>query len=122
MEIIIDWLAGRKGVEHKEGQGLDLAIQTIGEFSARTFRCPETAPITSGIHSEEILRLIQEGLPTCYDYTTRVKEYVDRKGVSQAEIEIVRSLSALKRCNPLDKTFHIATETPKLRDSHERAA
>ena len=122
MESIIDWLVGRKRVEHKEGQGLDLAIQTIEEFSGRTFRCPETAPRTSGIHSEEILRLVQEGLPTCYEYTTRVKEYVDRKGVSQAEIDIVRSLSALKRYNPLDTTFHIATETPKLRDSHERAA
>jgi len=121
METIIDWLAGRKCVEHKEGQGLDLAAQTIEKFSRRTFRCPETTPKTSGIQSEEILRLIQEGLPTCCDYTTRVKEYVDRKGVSQAEIEIVRSLSVLKRYNPLDTTFHIATETPKFRDSHERA-
>jgi hypothetical protein len=122
METIVDWLAGRKCVEHQEGQGLDLAAQTIEKFSGRTFRCPETAPKTSGIQSEEMLRLIQEELPTYYDYTTRVKEYVNRKGVSQAEIEIVRSLSALKRYNPLDVTFHIATEAPKLRDSRERIA
>lgn len=122
METIIDWLAGRTCVEHKEGRGLDLAVRTIEEFAGRTFKCPETAPTTSDIRSEEILRLIHEELPTCYDYTTRVKEYVNRKGISQAEIEIVRTLTALKRYNPLDTTFHIATETPKHRDSHERVA
>jgi hypothetical protein len=122
METILDWLTGRKCVERKEAQGLDLAIQTIEKFAGRTFRCPETAPKTIGIRSEEILRLIQEELPTYYDYTTRVKEYVNRKGVSQAEIEIVRTLSVLKRYNPLDTAFHIATGTPKARDSHEPPA
>ena len=122
MKTIIDWLAGRKYVEHKEGQGLDLAVQTIEEFAGRTFRCPKTAPRTSGIHSEDILKLIQEELPPYYDYTTRVKKYVNRKGTSQAEIEIVGSLSALKRYNPLDTTFYITTETPRLCDSHGRVA
>jgi len=118
----IDWLVGRKRIEYKEGLGLSLAIQTIEEFAGRTFKCPETTPKTSGIYSEEILKLIQEELPVYYDYTTKVKKYVDRTGTPQAEIEIVGSPSILERYNPLDRTFHIATETPKLHRSQERLA
>jgi len=113
MANLIDWLAGRKCIEHKEGWGLSLAIQTIEEFAGRTFKCPETTPKTSGIYSEEILELIQEQLPGYYDYTTKVKKHVDRRGTPQAEIEIVGSLSILERYNPLDRTFHIKTEKTK---------
>ncbi|MFZ2147515.1 MAG: hypothetical protein WAV28_09855 [Sedimentisphaerales bacterium] len=112
METVIDWLLGRKRIEHKEGQGLGLAIQTVEGFVGRTFTCPETTPKTSGIHREEILELIQEGLPGFYNYTTRVKRYVNRKGIPQVQIEIIGSIGISKRYNPLDKTFHIATEPP----------
>ncbi len=122
METIIDWLSGRKCIERKKAQGLSLAIQTIEEFAGRTFICPETTPKTSGIYRQEILELIQEELPGYYDYTTRVKKYIDRKEIPQAEIEIVGSIGISKRYNPLDKTFHIATETTKLHRSQERLA
>lgn len=112
METITDWLLGRKRVEHKEGQGLSLAIQIVEELVGRTFTCPETTPKTSGIHRQEILELIQEKLPAHYDYTTRVKRYLNRKGIPQAQIEIVGRIGITKRYNPLDRTFHIATEPP----------
>ena len=120
METIIDWLAGRKHIEKTKGPGTSLAIQTIEEFPGRTFKCLETKPKTSGIHREEILELIKEELPGYYDYTTRIKKYVDKRGVPQAEIEIVGSLSVLERYNPFDRTFHITTESPKLHGAHER--
>jgi hypothetical protein len=107
METVINWLLGRKRVEHKECQGLSLAIQTVEGFVGRTFTCPETTPKTSGIHGEEILNLIQEKLPS----------YYDKKRIPQAEIEIVGSIGISRRYNPLDRTFHIATETPKLHGS-----
>ena len=110
MEIIIDWLAGRKYIEKAKAPGTSLAIQTIEEFHERTFRCPEATPKTSGIHSEEILELINEELPGYYDYTTRVKKYVDRRGTPQAKIELVGSLSILERYNPFNRIFHITTE------------
>jgi len=113
METLIDWLLRRKHIEHKESQGIRLAIQTIEGFVGRTFACPETTPKTSRIHREEILELIQQELPAHYDYTTRVKTYLNRKGTSQAQIEIVGSIGMSKRYNPLDRTFHIATEPPK---------
>jgi len=117
METVINWLLGRKRVEHKECQGLSLAIQTVEGFVGRTFTCPETTPKTSGIHGEEILNLIQEKLPSYYDYTTHVKTYLYKKRIPQAEIEIVGSIGISRRYNPLDRTFHIATETPKLHGS-----
>lgn len=113
METIIDWLAGRKHIEKTKGPGTSLVIQTIEEFQGRTFSCPETTPKTSGIQREEILELIKEELPSYYDYTTRVKKYVDRRGTLQAKIEIVGSLSVLERYNPFNRRFHIGTETPK---------
>jgi hypothetical protein len=117
MESIINWLLGRKHVEHKEAPGIGLAIQTLEDFVGRTFMCPETAPKTSGIHREEILELIQEKLPPYYDYTTRVKTYLDRKGISQAQIEIIGNIAISKRYNPLDKTFHIRSEPPNSLDT-----
>jgi hypothetical protein len=79
-------------------------------------------PKTSGIYRQEILELIQKELPPYYDYTTRVKKYISRKGIPQAEIEIVGSIGISKRYNPLDRAFHIATEIPKLNHSQERLA
>ena len=113
METIIDWLRGRKYIEHKKEPGVGLAVQAIEEFPGRTFSCPETVPKTSGIHREDILKLIKEELPGYYDYTTRVKKYIDRRGTPQAKIEIAGSLSVLERYNPFDRKFHIATEVPK---------
>jgi|GEM_PF-780760 len=115
MESVIDWLFRRKHVTHKEGQGLNLAIQTVERFVGRTFTCPETAPKTSGIDREEILELIQQELPGHYDYTSRVKTYLNRKGIPQAQIEIVGSIGISNRYNPLDRTFHITTEAPNSR-------
>jgi hypothetical protein len=117
MANIIDWLAGRKHIKYKEGSGLSLAIHTIEEFACRTFSCPETTPKTSGIHQEEILELIQKELPSYYDYRAKIKKYIDRKGIPQADIEIVGSIGISRRYNPLDRTFHIATEAPKLHGS-----
>ena len=122
MATLTDWLAGRNHIKYKERVGLSLAIQTIEEFSGRTFKCAETTPKTSGIYTEEILELIKEELPSYYDYTTRVRKYVDRKGIPQVEIEIVGRIGISKRYNPLDKTFHITTEAPKLHGSQRRLA
>jgi hypothetical protein len=114
METVIDWLLGRKCIERKKCKGLSLAIQTIEEFTGRTFKCSETTPKTSDIHKEELMKLIHEELPTYYDYTTRVKRYYNKNGIAQAEIELVGSIGIAHRYNPLDRTFHIATEMPSF--------
>ena len=47
-----------------------------------------------------------------YHYTTRAKTYIDKKGVSQAEIRLVGRASTMNRFNPLDIEIGITTETP----------
>lgn len=116
MANLIDWLAGKKSVECSEGEGLNLAIQTVEEFEGRTFRCRDKKSRYSGISSEEIRRFIQEELPDYYNYTTKIKKYIDRKRIPQAEIEIMGNIglsTQLNRYNPLNRTFHIMTERPK---------
>lgn len=110
METVIDWLLGRKRIERKEGQGISLAIRTIEEFAGRTFRCPEAAPKTAGISSDEILELVQEELPSYYEYTIRIKRYLSRSGIAHAEIELIGTIGIVDRYNPMDRTFHIVTE------------
>ncbi|MBN2317211.1 MAG: hypothetical protein JXM79_25015 [Sedimentisphaerales bacterium] len=112
MEALIDWLLRRKHVEHKKDQGIRLAVQTIEGLQGRTFSCPEATPEASGIPREKILELIQKELPAHYDYTTRVKTYFNRKGIPQAQIEIIGSIGMSNRYNPLDRTFHITSEPP----------
>ena len=73
------------------------------------------APKTTGISSEEILELIQQELPSYCDCTTRTKRYISRSGIAQAEIELVARVGIVNRYNPLDKTFHIATEPPIMK-------
>jgi hypothetical protein len=119
MEALIDWLLRRKHIEHKEGRGIRLAVQTIEALEGRTFSCPETTPATSRISRGKILDLIQEELPAHYDYTTRVKTYLDRKGIPQAQIEIIGSIGMSNRYNPLDRTFHITSEPPNSHHSEK---
>jgi len=119
MEALIDWLLRRKHVEHKEGQGIRLAVQTIESLEGRTFSCPETTPATSRISRGKILDLIQEELPAHYDYSTRVKTYLDRKGIPQAQIEVIGSIGMSNRYNPLDRTFHITSEPPNSHQSEK---
>jgi len=116
MANLIDWLARKKSVEYSEGEGLNLAVQIAKEFEGRTFGCKERKSGPSGVSAEEIRRFIQEELPDYYNYTTKVKTYIDKKGISQAEIEIAGSIGLSRqfnRYNPLNRTFYIKTESPK---------
>jgi len=113
---LIDWLVRRQAVECSKGEGLNLAVRTVEEFKGRTFRCRDKKSRYSGISSEEMRRFILEELPDYYNYTTKVKKYIDRKGIPQAEIEIMGNIglsTQLNRYNPLNRTFYIMTERPK---------
>jgi len=113
---LIDILAGRKQVRQEQEEGIGLAIRTIEEFEGRAFSFQETHP-DSGIPGDELIRFIQEDLPSYYNYTTKVKKYVDAAGIAQATIEILGTIGVSKRqkrYNPLNRTFHIKPEQPAL--------
>lgn len=111
-----DVFAGRKHVRHEQEEGVDLALRTIDEFKERTFSFHETQP-DSGIRADELTKFIREDLPGYYNYTTKVKKYVDTSGIAQARIEIRGTIGVSKRqkrYNPLNRTFHIKVEQPAL--------
>jgi len=111
---IIDWLAGRKNIVNQESEGIDLAIYSINEFRDRTFTFKGLKNKYSGISGEELLKLVNEELESMlvlYRYTTRVKKYVDRRGVPQLKIKLIGRASTLSRYNPLDINLIITTES-----------
>ena len=119
MEALIDWLLRRKHIEHKEGQGIRLAVQTIEGLEGRTFSCSETTPETSRIPREKILELLQEELPAHYDYTTRVKTYLNRKGITQAQIEIIGSIGITRTAPRESKEEHARYSVAVLKAAEE---
>ena len=106
----------RRQVEYEQGEGLDLAVQTVSELRERTFKVLGLESKHTGIDGDEITRFIQKELPSYYAYTTKVKRHFDRRGIHHTKVEMVvniRVTRALNRYNPLNKTFRITTEKPK---------
>jgi hypothetical protein len=52
-----------------------------------------------------------DGTLILYRYTTKVKKYTDRKGVSQIKMRLIGKASSMSRYNPLDIELNIITET-----------
>jgi len=101
---------------NQESEGINLTIYLVNEFKDRTFTFKGLKNKYFGIRGEELLKLIQEELDSMivvYSYTTRVKTYTDRKGVSQVKIRLIGKAGTMDRYNPLDITLDITTETPQ---------
>jgi len=112
---LIDVIKRRKNIVTHESEGINLVISLINEFKGRTFTFRGTKKKYIGLKGERLLKLIQEELDSMlvlYHYTTRAKTYIDKKGVSQAEIRLVGRASTMNRFNPLDMEMVITTETP----------
>ena len=47
-----------------------------------------------------------------YRYTTKIKTYIDRQGITQAEIRLLGKASTMSRYNPLDVELLVKSEIP----------
>ncbi len=113
MRTFWEWIKGRSGIEYRESEGIGLALQTVDELNKRTFKIKGPGMKHSGIPAEEITRFLRDELPGYYNYYVSVKNYLDKKDVHQAEIEIMGVIGMRgksSRYNPLDKKFIITTE------------
>jgi len=113
---LTDLIKRRKNIVNQESEGINLTIYLVNEFKDRTFTFKGLKNKYFGIRGEELLKLIQEELDSMivvYSYTTRVKTYTDRKGVSQVKIRLIGKAGTMDRYNPLDITLDITTETPQ---------
>ena len=111
--FLTDLIKRRKNIVNQESKGISLAICLINEFKDRTFTFQGLKNKYFGIGAEELTKLIQEELErmvVLYNYTTRAKTYIDRKGISQLQINLMGKVSLMHRYNPLDIRLDITTE------------
>jgi len=112
--FLTDLIKRRKNIVDQESQGINLALYLINEFKDRTFAFKGLKTKYIGISGDELLKLIQEELESMivlYNYTSRTKTYIDKKGVSQVKIRLIGKVSMMHRYNPLDIKLDITTET-----------
>jgi hypothetical protein len=112
---LVDILKGRRNVVNEKSVGLNLTTEYINRFENRTFTLRGLKIRYRGLRREKLLKLIQEELDSMlilYRYTTKVKTYTDRKGISQVQIRLIGEASAMDRYNPLNIELDVATETP----------
>ena len=113
---LTDLIKRRKNIVYQESGGINLAIYFINKFEDRTFTFKGLKNKYFGLRGENLLKLIQEELDSMlilYSYTTRVKTYTDRKGVSQVKIRLIGKAGTMDRYNPLDIELDIKTEMPQ---------
>ena len=109
----MDLIKRRRNIVNQESKGINLAISLINDFKDRTFTFKGLKNKYFGIRGEELLKLIQEELESMiilYNYTTRAKTYIDRRGISQLQISLIGKVSMMYRYNPLDIKLDITTE------------
>ena len=113
---LTDLIKRRKHIVYQESEGINLAIYFINKFEDRTFTFKGLKNEYFGLRGEDLLKLIQEELDSMIvvcSYTTRVKTYTDRKGVSQVKIRLIGKAGTMDRYNPLDIELDIKTEMPQ---------
>ena len=109
-----DFVKRRKNVVYQQSEGINLAVNLINEYKERTFIFKGLKNKYFGLSGENLLEQIQKELDNMlilYHYTTKAKEYTDKKGIPQVEIKLFGNTSMMSRYNPLDIELDIKTET-----------
>lgn len=113
MKNLLDWISGKSEVKYEEYEGTNSVVHTVEEHPERTFKVMWQGKKNSGVPADEVIRFIREELPGYCDYYVKIKTYVDRRRVPQAEIEIQGTIGLRGkpgRFNPFDTRFFIKTE------------
>ena len=113
---LTDFIKRRRNIVNQESDGINLAVYSIKELQDRTFTFKGLKNKYFGLSGENLLNRIQDDLNSMlilYRYTTRVKRYIDRKGVPQIEIKLTGKAGTMDRYNPLDIELDLKTEMPQ---------
>jgi len=120
---LFDFVTRRKNIVYRQSEGINLAVNLINEYKERTFIFKGLKNKYFGLSGENLLERIREELDNMlilYHYTTKVKEYTDRKGVPHVEIKSSGNTSMMSRYNPLDIELDIKTEMPLIHPELEK--
>ena len=112
---LTDFIKRRRNIVNQESEGVNLAIYLINELQGRTFTFKGLKNKHFGLNGENLLSQIQDeldGMLILYRYTTKVKRYIDRKGVPQVEIKLIGKAGTMNRYNLLDIELNFKTEMP----------
>ena len=116
MKSILDKISGKSQIKYEEYEGIKSVLDAIKKRPERTFKVSWPGKKISGIPAQEVIRFVREELPGYYDYYVKIKTYVDRHKIPQAEIEIQGTIGIRGkpgRYNPFDTRFFIKTESKK---------
>lgn len=116
MENLLDWISGKSQVKFEEYEGTNSVVHTVEKHTEKSFKVMWPGMKSSGVPAQEVIRFIREELPGYYDYYVKIKTYVDRHKIPQAEIEIHGTIGLRGnpgRYNPFDTRFFIKTERKK---------
>jgi len=117
---LIDLIQKRKNITFEESDGINLILKYIKIYEGRKFHFKGLKNKYSGLSNEELLKQVQreiESMLILYRYSIKVKQYTDRKGISQCDIRIIGKAGILSRYNMLNIELGIKTENIRpLRD------
>lgn len=113
MKNLLDRISGKSEIYFEESVEIGAVVHTVEKYPQRTFKVAWPGNKSSGVPAEEVVRFVREELPGYYDYYVKIKTYVDRHKIRQAEIEI-NGTAGIRgkpgRYNPFDTKFFIKTE------------
>lgn len=110
---IIDLIQRRRNIVFDEGEGINLITKYVNKYEGREFYFKGLKEKYSGLSNEEILKKVQREIDSMlilYRYRIQVKEYTDRKGISQCVIKILGRAGMFSRYNMLNIELGIKTE------------
>jgi len=110
----IDLIKKRRNIVLDEGEGINLIPKYVKKYDGRKFYFKGLKNKYFGLSNEELLKQVQKELDSMlvlYRYHTRVKQYTDRKGISQCFIKIMGKAGMFNRYNMLNIELKIKTQS-----------
>jgi hypothetical protein len=110
---IIDLIQRRRNIVFDEGEGISLITKYVNKYEGREFYFKGLRKKYFKLSHEELLKKVQREIDSMlilYRYHIHVKEYTDRKGMSQCAIKILGRAGMFNRYNMLNIELSIKTE------------
>jgi hypothetical protein len=111
---LIDLIQRKKDIILDESEGINLISKYVKKYEGRKFYFKGLKVKYFGLSNEELLKKVQKELDSMlilYKYHTQVKQYTDRKGISQCFIKIMGKAGMFSRYNFLNIELQIKTQS-----------
>ena len=110
---VLTWLTGKKDVVCRKAEGIDIALQALGQFEGRTFTVKDGLHLHRAVTTADVRTYIQTQLPQYYNYQAQLTTYTDRNEKQQVRIILKGHIGLsrqLQRYNPMDLRISIRSK------------